>query len=194
MQLLGHHPSVCGWYMPDEWCTYGSFDKRFISYINQISAEARRLSKKSKTLIAPFGTRMAKPDDTYIQQLERIVVDYIAYQDEIGVRKTKLSELSAICQGLKYAHDKAGRAKLWADIETFDFEGDVYRSALIPAKCERIKAQIEAASPYVKKTIIYTYQGMMSKSGIICNANYPKEAEELYQQYENRLSGIKGGK
>ena len=39
-------------------------------------------------------------------------------------------------------------AVLWADIEIFEFEEDVYKSALIPADFERILKQMEDISAY----------------------------------------------
>ncbi len=190
-EQYGHHSCIEGWYMPDEWAIEGHFDERFIKYINTISAEARRLNKKNKTIIGPYGTRMTKPDDLYVKQLESMDLDIIAYQDEVGVQKTRVEEEAAFYEALYKAHEKAGRAKIWADMEVFDFEGPVYTSALIPAKWERVKAQMEALSPFVEKIIIYAYQGMMTKPGGIARCGYPEEAERLYTDYKNWLDSLK---
>ncbi|MBQ9414373.1 MAG: DUF4434 domain-containing protein [Clostridia bacterium] len=180
----GHHPCIEGWYLPDEWCIREEFDPRFIDYVNLISAEARRLNPKNKTIIAPYGTRLVKFNDNYVRQLEQLDLDIIAYQDEVGVQKTRVDEEAAFYENLRRVHDKAGRAALWADMETFCFEGQVYKSGLLPAPWERVKAQMEAISPFVDKLIIYSYQGMMTKPGGIAHAGQEGTAEQLYSDYK----------
>ncbi len=97
-------------------------------------------------MIAPYVTRVAVPDEEYVHQLESLDVDIIAYQDEVGVRKSKVEETSAFYEGLRKAHDRARRGAVWADLEIFEFEGDVYKSALLPARFERNLRQMEAVS------------------------------------------------
>ncbi len=184
----GHHKSIEGWYMPDEWQIEGHFDERFIKYINIISKEARTLNPKNKTLIAPYGTRIAEPDDLYVKQLESMDLDIIAYQDEVGVQKATPYNEGAYFEGLYKAHKKAGRAKIWADMEIFEFEDTVYRSALLPAPFERIKAQMEAISPFVEKIIVYAYQGMMNNPNTIAHCGYDETSKKLYTDYVNWLN------
>jgi len=181
-EQFGHHKSLYGWYMPDETCIIRHFNKKFIDYVNLCCEEARRLNPNNKTLIAPYGTNLVKSDAKYIRQLESMAVDYIAYQDEVGVKKTRVENSAGHYEKLKYAHDKAGRSTLWADIELFDFEGLVYRSALLPADFSRIKKQLEAVSPYVEKVLAYQYQGMMNEPGTAAFAGHP-ESETLYEDY-----------
>jgi hypothetical protein len=182
----GHHKSIEGWYMPDEWQIEGHFDERFIKYINIISKEARTLNPKNKTLIAPYGTRIAEPDDLYVKQLESMDLDIIAYQDEVGVQKATPYNEGAYFEGLYKAHKKAGRAKICADMEIFEFEDTVYRSALLPADFERVKAQMEAISPFVEKIIVYAYQGMMNKPGSNAKCGF-ETSEKLYSDYVSWL-------
>lgn len=181
-EQFGFHPSFYGWYFPDETCIIRHFSQRFIGYVNLCCEEARRLNPDNKTLIAPYGTSLAKADAKFINQLESMSVDYIAYQDEIGVKKTTAEHSAAHFEKLKTAHDKAGRSKLWADIELFEFEGIVYRSALLPADFSRIKKQLEAVSPYVDTILAYQYQGLMNKPGTGAFAGHP-ESEKLYTDY-----------
>ena len=185
-EQFGHHPCIEGWYMPDEWEITGHLDDRFIQYINTISAEARRLNPKNKTMIAPYGTRLTQPDDSYVKQLESLDLDIIAYQDEVGVQKTSVAQEAAYYEALYNAHQKAGRATIWADMEVFRFEGEVYKTALLPAAWERVHAQMDAISPFVEKIIIYAYQGMMTKPGGIARCGF-KTAEQLYTDYTNWL-------
>ena len=79
-----------------------------------------------------------KADDQYVRQLEQLDVDFIAYQDEIGVEKTKVEESAAFFENLYKMHKKASKSRLWADVEVFRFEGKVYQSALLPAPAERV--------------------------------------------------------
>lgn len=87
---------------------------------------------------------------------------------------------------LKKAHDKAGRAALWADIELFDFEGMVYKSALLPADFERIERQIANVAPYADKIIGYQYIGLMNPEDSGSFAGHESSAE-LYRQYVEYL-------
>lgn len=182
----GHHKSFYGWYWPNEAYINKHFSEDFINYVNECSAEARRFMPFGKIMIAPYGTRVAVPDDQYVKQLEAMDVDIIAYQDEIGVQKTKVSESAAFYEGLRKAHDKVPQVKLWADIEIFEFEGTVYRSALIPAEFSRIIKQFEAVSPYVDNILVYQYQGMMSKPNQKAYAGH-ENAAKLYTEYKEWL-------
>lgn len=182
--LYAHHRSFYGWYWPHEASINGHYSEEFIRYVNASSKLARQLTPKTQILIAPYGTRKAIPDDVYVRQLEAIDVDIIAYQDEVGVRKSKVTETSAFYEGLRKAHDRAQRAKIWADIELFEFEGEVYNSALLPSHFSRVQKQIEAVSPWVEKILGYQYQGMMNKPGSEAFAGSPASTK-LYSDYIN---------
>ncbi len=182
--LYGHHKSFYGWYYPDETWINGYMDEAFINYVNLSSAEVHRLDKRFKTLIGPYGTKDLHADDRYVRDLERLDIDFIAYQDEVGVEKSTPDQTVRYFESLKKAHDKAGRAKLWGNIELFRFEGEVYQSALLPAPFERVQRQIEAVSPYVEKLFCYEYPALMSKPCSIAQLGHP-DAEILYVDYMN---------
>jgi hypothetical protein len=184
--LYGHHPSFYGWYWPDEAEINPYYTQDFITYVNNLSHEARQLKPKAQIMIAPYGTRIVIPDDKYVRQLDTLDVDIVAYQDEIGVRKSKVTETSTFYQGLRKAHDRSQRAKLWADMEIFEFEGDVYGSALMPASFNRVLRQMEAISPWVDQILVYQYLGMMNKPGSTAFAGCPQSAK-LYTDYQNWL-------
>lgn len=177
----GSHPSFYGWYFPDETCIIGHFGKNFINYVNAYSAEVHKISPKAKTLIAPYGTKIAITDRKYINQLKNLDVDFVAYQDEVGVKKSTTKQTAKYFRRLKKAHDKAGRSKIWADIELFTFEGVVYRSALIPAPIERIEKQIEAVAPYVDEILCYQTMGLTNApdSTAFCGHS---SSTELYKE------------
>ena len=186
-EKYGHHKSFYGWYYPHETGLDNGLEEIVIQYVNRSSKIAKSLMPKSLTLIAPYGTNRVKPDDNYIKQLERLDVDIMAYQDEVGVKKTVAGTAGKYYEGLYKAHAKAGRARFWADLEIFDFEGRVYHSALIPAPFERIKKQLEDIAPYVEHVLIYQYLGMMNKPGTTAFAGHP-DSEKLYTDYYNWLT------
>ena len=180
--LYAHHPSFYGWYYPDEVKITETFSEDFVKYVNRCSQFCRSLTPNLKTLIAPYGTKFVKADDAYIRQLEQLDVDFIAYQDEVGVRKTKPEDTRAYFEALKYAHDKAGRARLWADVEIFDFEEDVYKSALIPAPYERIQIQLDNVAPFVDKILVYQYLVLMNPADSKAFAGH-KDSVALYKAH-----------
>jgi hypothetical protein len=184
--LYGHHPSFYGWYWPDEACINPYYTPEFITYVNALSHLARQLKPQAQIMIAPYGTRIVTPDDKYVRQLDAMDVDIVAYQDEVGVRKSKTTETSAFYRGLRKAHDRSQKAKLWADVELFEFEGETYNSALMPASFDRVLRQLEAVSPWVDKILVYQYLGMMNKPSSAAFAGCPASAK-LYSDYQNWL-------
>ena len=182
-EMYGHYDSFYGWYYPDETGIYNYYEQEFINYVNSKTAFSKTLNKDLKTLIAPYGTNHISFDDKFIEQLKTLDVDFVAYQDEVGVRKSSELETSEYYKKLKEAHDKANRSKLWADVEIYDFEGDVYKSALLPSNIERIKKQLEAVSPYVEEILVFQYQGMMNRPSSISHCGHP-DAIRFYKEYK----------
>ncbi len=182
--LYGHHASFFGWYWPNEAFINPHFSPEFIEYANSCSRLARKLTPKAQIMIAPYGTRRAIPDDAYVRQLDAMDVDIVAYQDEVGVRKSKVFETAAFYEGLRRAHDRAQKARIWADIEIFEFQGEVYDSAIVPAPFSRVLQQMEAVSPWVDRILVYQYQGMMNKPASEAFAGCPASTR-LYTDYLN---------
>jgi hypothetical protein len=187
-----HHRSFYGWYWPNEAFIDRHYSEEFIRYVNTCSRLARQLTPQARIMIAPYGTRVAVPDDKYVKQLDSMDVDIVAYQDEVGVRKSKVSETSAFYAGLKKAHDRAQKAAIWADMEIFEFEGAVYKSALLPASFDRVRRQMEAVSPWVDTILVYQYQGMMNKPDSPAFAGSPASTV-LYTDYMNWLKETRQG-
>lgn len=185
-KLYSHHKSFYGWYWPNEAFIDRYYSKEFIQYVNTCSRLARRLTPRAKILIAPYGTRVAVPDDKYVRQLESLDVDIVAYQDEVGVRKSTPQETPRFYEGLRRAHDRAQRSAIWADMEIFRFQGAVYKSALLPAPFSRVLEQLEAVSPWVEKILVYQYQGMMNKPGSPAFCGSPSSTK-LYMAYVDWL-------
>ncbi|MGB6727382.1 MAG: DUF4434 domain-containing protein [Terracidiphilus sp.] len=185
----GHHPSFHGWYWPDEAEINPYYSPEFVAYVNTLSNEARRLNPNAPVMIAPYGTRIASPDDKYVRQLDAMDVDIVAYQDEVGVRKSNTTETSAFYEGLRKAHDRSQKAKIWADLEIFEFQEEVYNSALMPAPFERVQRQLEAVSPWVDEILVYQYLGMMNAPGTTAFAGAPASTR-LYTDYQHWLKSL----
>jgi hypothetical protein len=178
----GRHASFYGWYWPDEAFINPYYSSEFVAYVNTLSHRARQLKPKAQIMIAPYGTRNARPDDAYVKQLDAMDVDIVAYQDEVGVQKSRVTETSAFYERLRKAHDRSQKARLWADIELFRFEGEVYNSALLPAPFERILRQMQAVSPWVDTILGYQYLGLMNKPGSVAFAG-SAASTRLYEDY-----------
>lgn len=187
--LYGHHGSFYGWYFPDETCIILRFSKDFMNYVNLCSKRCAEITPGKKTLIAPYGTNLTLTNERYVRTLTELDVDFIAYQDEIGVKKTRVGRSERLFEKLRRAHDRAGRSELWADIELFDFEGVVYKSALLPAPMERIARQLENAAPYADKILGYQYLGLMNPHCSKAFAGHPDSAK-LYEDYKKYISKI----
>lgn len=189
-ELYGHYDSFYGWYYPDETGIHDYYEQEFIDYVNSKTAFSKQLNPNLKTLIAPYGTNHVKTDEKFVEQLKNLDVDFVAYQDEVGVKKSSVDETSNYYKQLKKAHDLANKSKLWADVEIFDFEGDVYKSALLPSNIERIKKQLIAVSPYVEEVLVFQYQGMMNRPTSISHCGHP-DAIKFYKDYKNLVDESK---
>lgn len=161
LEVYGHHPSLAGWYLPAESCITGHFAPVYVEYTRSFAANCKQLDPAREILISPYGTRSAAGDDEYTRQLLELEVDIVAYQDEVGVRKTRVDELPAIFERLAGAHRQA-RIPLWANVEIFDYHGQPYRDPPIAAQFTRVEQQIAAVSPHVEKVICYQYFGFMN--------------------------------
>ncbi|BEG97776.1 hypothetical protein BSYN_00410 [Bacteroides sedimenti] len=185
-EKYSHHKSFYGWYYPNESGLWNFIDDTTINYVNRCNKVAKELTPHSVNLIAPYGTKSIRLDDQYVRQLEKLDIDIIAYQDEIGVKKTKVGYAGKYFEALYKAHAKAGRARLWADMEIFEFENEVYKSPLIPADFNRILKQMEDISPFVENILVYQYLGIMNKPDSQAYVGHPNSSK-LYTDYMNWL-------
>ena len=91
-------------------------------------------------------------------------------------------EKDTFYKNLMIAHQKANRSTLWADVEIFEFEGDVYKSALLPSNTTRLEEQLLAISDYVDEILVFQYQGMMNRPSSISHCGHP-DAIKFYKDY-----------
>jgi hypothetical protein len=183
-ERYGAHLSFHGWYWPNEAEIRGHYKPEFIDYVREGVRLARQVMPSALHLIAPYGTNMVQADDEYVRQLDALEIDVVAYQDEVGVQKSTPDQTGAYYEALRRAHDRAERAALWADVEIFEFEGQVYRSALLPAPFARVERQLAAVSPWVDVILVYQYQGMMNRPGSPVMAGHP-DSTRLHTEYQD---------
>jgi hypothetical protein len=187
-EKYGHHKCFYGWYFPNESYLMPYFDEAFIEYMNDCARTAKMLMPASVNLIAPYNIKAEKSDDKFVKQLERMNIEIIAYQDGVGVNSTKLGETARYFENISRAHQKASRARIWADMELFYFE-DKTKGNLLPADFDtRILKQMEDISPFVDKILCYQYIGCMNKPGSKAYAGHEnQDSVRLYNQYKNWL-------
>jgi len=190
-EKFNSYKSFYGWYLPDETAINPYFQEAFINYVNKYSDYFKILDKTKKVLIAPYGTRLLSTDEYFINQLKNLKVDFIAYQDEVGVEKSTTEETGEFYRKLKIAHDKANGPALWADVELFEFEGEVYNSPLLPASFERVSKQLEQVSPYVETILVYQYIGLMNKDNSNIILGNKEKSVKLYNDYKKFLNNFK---
>ena len=121
-----------------------------------------------------------------MRQLDALDVDIIAYQDEVGVQKSAPEQTGEYFAALRRAHDRSGRSALWADMEVFSFEGEVYHSALIPAEFSRVQRQLAEISDYCDEILCYQYLGLMNRPGTTAFCGHPNSTA-LYRAYHSSL-------
>lgn len=177
----GHNKSFYGWYYPNEFGLDGHFKEFYIDYVNEASDEVAKLMPQAKTLIAPYGTRNIIYDKKFLKQIESLNVDYMAFQDEVGVEKSTPFETTKYFKKLSTAFKKVGRSDLWADCEVFSFQGKRYNSPLIPGPPKRVVKQLNAIAPSVDKIFIYEYDGLINAPNTEVFLGYPGDSsKKLY--------------
>lgn len=149
-RLYGSHPAMYGWYLPVEDCLGPVLSDYAVDAVNALSARARELTPGKKILISPYGIFNSDfSDPRYEQQICRLKVDIIAYQDEIGCVRERypMVRLKSNWKKLRQIHDKAG-IQMWANCESFAWEGNTNdrTSALVPASFHRFLSQMALAS------------------------------------------------
>ena len=192
--LYGEHPAFYGWYLPVEDCFGPVLTDYAVEAVNALTARARELTPAAKIMISPYGIFCSNFDDPrYEQQIARLTVDIIAYQDEIGCVREKfpLVNLRENWKKLRAIHDKTG-IQMWANCETFAWEKGTNdrQSALIPAATPRLLSQMVAATEGGAETIIsFIICGLFEKPSSVYPLGQPYWSQKAYEDYMAWASG-----
>ena len=192
--LYGDHPAFYGWYLPVEDCFGPVLTDYAVEAVNALTARARELTPHAKIMISPYGIFNSNFDDPrYEEQIARLTVDIIAYQDEIGCVREKypLPRLRENWKKLRAIHDKTG-IQMWANCESFAWEHGTNdrQSALIPAPFPRFLSQLAAAPEGgAEKIISFIICGMFDKPGSKYPLGQPYWSEKAYEDYMAWLGG-----
>ena len=184
--LYGEHPAFYGWYLPVEDCFGPVLTDYAVEAVNALTARARELTPHAKIMISPYGIFNSNFDDPrYEQQIARLTVDIIAYQDD------PLPRLRENWKKLRAIHDKTG-IQMWANCESFAWEHGTNdrQSALIPAPFPRFLSQLAAATEGgAEKIISFIICGMFDKPGSQYPLGQPYWSEKAYEDYMAWLGG-----
>lgn len=192
--LYGKHPAFYGWYLPVEDCFGPVLSDYAVEAVNALTARARELTPAAKIMISPYGIFNSDFDDPrYEQQIARLTVDIIAYQDEIGCVRERypLPRLRENWKKLRAIHDKTG-IEMWANCESFAWENGTNdrSSALIPAPMPRFLSQLVAASEGGAERIIsFVMCGLFEKPGSKFQLGQPYWSVKGYEDYMSWLAG-----
>jgi hypothetical protein len=193
-KLFSKHKSFYGWYLPCEDVVGPFLSQKAVDAANSLTVEARNLTPHAKVLISPYGLRMAKFDDgMFAQQISKLKVDIVAYQDEIGcvVEPMPLPHMKQNFQHLRDVHNKTG-IELWSNDESFTWEKGLNTrpSALIPAPFPRFLSQLAGVTKAgVDEVISFAFCGILDKPESAIPIGQPIAAGQAYRDYMDWKAG-----
>lgn len=194
-QLYSKHKSFYGWYLPCEGVVGPFLSQYAVDAANELTTEAKTLTPDAKVLISPYGLRLAKFDDgVFAEQIAKLRVDIIAYQDEIGcvTEPAPMSHMKENFSHLREVHNKTG-ISFWANCESFTWEKglNVRPSALIPAPFPRYLSQITGVSKAgVDEIISFALCGIFDKPDSEIPIGHPLYAGKAYHDYMDWKNGF----
>ena len=186
--LYKNSPAFFGWYLPVEDCLCPVLPDHAVDAVNTLVQRARELTPGKKTMISPYGIGLSDfSDPRYADQLGKLHVDIIAYQDEVGCVRDEftLPRLKENWRRMRAIHDNLG-IEMWANCETFTWEEGTNsrESALIPAAYPRLLAQQAAASQGgVDRIISFMFDGIIEDPKSKYQLGQPDVSGRLYNAY-----------
>jgi hypothetical protein len=192
--LFSKHKSFYGWYLPCEDVVGPYLSQQAVDAANSLTAEARTLTPKAKVLISPYGLSRAKFDNgQFADQIAKLKVDIVAYQDEIGcvVEANPLPHMKENFKHLREVHNKT-KIELWSNDESFTWEKglNVRPSALIPAPFPRFLSQLVGVTMAgVDEVISFATCGILDKPDSRIPIGQPIFAAKAYQDYKDWKDG-----
>lgn len=186
--LFSKYKSFYGWYLPCEDVVGPYLSQKAVDAANSLTEAAKTLTPKAKVMISPYGLRLARfKDGKFAEQIAKLKVDIIAYQDEIGcvVEPMPLLHMKENFMRLREIHNKT-KIELWSNNESFTWEKDlnVRPSALIPAPFPRFLSQLVGASKAgVDEVISFSLCGILDKPRSEIPLGQPYFATKAYREY-----------
>jgi hypothetical protein len=193
-KLFSKQKSFYGWYLPCEDVVGPFLSQKAVDAANSLTAEAKKITPGAKVMISPYGLKSAFFDDgRFGEQIAKLNVDIIAYQDEIGcvVEPTPLKHMKENFRHLREVHNKT-EIQLWANNELFTWEKglNVRPSALIPAPFPRFLSQLVGVTMAgVDEVISFAVCGILDKPGSEIPLGQPQFAEKAYKEYMEWKNG-----
>ena len=190
----GNHPSLAGWYMPQEFSDYMVFNQPqlrndIITYTSTVTNQAH-VSSGLPMMISPyFGQNpnaAAYGNWWNSTGLPQTGVDIVAMQDGVGTHRTTIAESRTVFQALAPVMANHG-VVFWANNESFNqihgWPVDSQPWAAQPTGIGTFAAQIESTNPFVEKSITFEFSHYMSPQGTLAT-------NALYQDYKAYFESV----
>jgi hypothetical protein len=187
-ELFGHHPSFYGWYLPVEDSMEPILPDQAIEAANSLAENARRLTPDAKIMISPYGICHADMNNPkFGEQIKKLTVDIIAYQDEIGCVREPLPmpRMKDNFKKLGAIH-RDSDIEFWTNAESFTWEKEdnSRESALIPAAFPRYLSQLVGASMAgAEQVISFSVYGILDKASSAMPIGQPIESAQAYNDF-----------
>lgn len=183
-----HHQSFYGWYLPVEDSFEPFLPDNAVEAVNTLTAKARSLTPDKKVMISPYGVCYADINSKiFADQIKRLEVDIIAYQDEVGCVREPMP-MKRMKENFKILGEihKETNIQFWANVESFTWEkGDNDReSALIPATFPRYLSQMTGVTlAGAEEVISFSVYGMFDAPDSEIPIGQPCYSAKVYQDY-----------
>ncbi len=192
--LYSNHKSFYGWYLPCEGVIAPYLSQMHVDVTNRLCSEARKLTPAAKIMISPYGLRLVRfGDSMFAQQIAKLNVDIIAYQDEIGcvTEPLPMPKMKDNFARLREIHNSNNIA-FWSNNEIFTWERglNTRSSALIPAPFPRYLSQLAGMTKAgVDEVISFSVCGILDKPGSEIPIGHPIYASNAYNDYMDWKNG-----
>lgn len=187
-QKFGKHKSFFGWYLPVEDSMTPTLSDHAVDAVNTLTEEARKLTPGKPIMISPYGLCFAEMDNPkFGEQIERLKVDIIAYQDEVGCVREPMP-MKRMKEHFKILGDihKRTNIRFWANNESFTWENGTnsQQSALIPAAFPRFLSQMTGVTQAgVEEILSFAMCGIFDKPSSEMPLGQPCQSAKAYQDY-----------
>ena len=208
LERYGMHPSLVGWYFPQElwmnWVKYYGRGYYGTAVLRDFVADMKSIDPGKMTaatvVFKKEGNGSMPPltpgdlESVMTEFLQATGVDILMPQDGVGAMAgaAPITELAAYFAAMAKAREAAGGGTvLLAIIETFTAAPGMSNDRYPPASISRIAEQLNAVRPYVSGAVSWIFGHDMSPRATY----YPEKAGALYREYRARYgsAAVAGG-